>query len=237
MNLDEVKLTLENESEFYTKYRATKNIETGSEGPNSSGRSVGVLRRSLISMWVRHTCNMRATMLDTIDLEQYFNERWELCPYGLDHKPKKEEKAAMSTRSNDFICLVENDQIFLDWLGRLESFTEARTYVENVFKKRGLKPAGDTTIDKVVNHFINILPEPKTMTTNATNTTPVETITYIFGRPSKDVSDADIFSGIAQLEAEIKRLDAIQNKPKKLVAQIEKLQADIQNLVTIADAR
>lgn len=65
----------------------------------------------------------------------------------------------------------------------------------------------------------------------------VETKVFIFGNESKDVSDETIFNLIAKREGEIKALEAIANKPKKLVAQIEQYQKDIEALVKVCDER
>ena len=65
----------------------------------------------------------------------------------------------------------------------------------------------------------------------------VESKVFIFGNESKDVSDETIFNLIAKREGEIKALEAIKNKPKKLVAQIEQYQKDIDALVKVCDER
>lgn len=59
----------------------------------------------------------------------------------------------------------------------------------------------------------------------------------IAGRDSANVSDDQIFGMIADLEAQIKALNAIEHKPKKLSAKIEALKADIASLVDIVDNR
>lgn len=65
----------------------------------------------------------------------------------------------------------------------------------------------------------------------------IETKTFIQGEDAATLTDTQIFSKIAKLEAEIEKLDKIQNKPKKLVAVIEKLKEDINKLVEFVDAR
>lgn len=65
----------------------------------------------------------------------------------------------------------------------------------------------------------------------------IETKTFIRGRDAKDMSDGEVFSEIASLEAEIARLGAIKAQSKKLAAQITALQADIDALVAYVDAR
>ena len=71
----------------------------------------------------------------------------------------------------------------------------------------------------------------------ATDVKAVESKVFIFGNESKDVSDETIFNLIAKREGEIKALEAIKNKPKKLVAQIEQYQKDIDALVKVCDER
>lgn len=51
------------------------------------------------------------------------------------------------------------------------------------------------------------------------------------------MSDAQIFSLIGELESKIKKLEGIEAKPKKLVAAIEALKADITKLVEYVDSR
>ena len=66
---------------------------------------------------------------------------------------------------------------------------------------------------------------------------PVEVKTFIYGRESKDVPDEIIFSHISGLEQQIKTLEAIENKPKKLIKHIDQLKADIAALVKVCDER
>lgn len=65
----------------------------------------------------------------------------------------------------------------------------------------------------------------------------VETITFVYGTDAKDVTEDNIFTHIANLEGQIKNLEAIETKPKALVAKIESLRADIAALVKISDDR
>ena len=67
----------------------------------------------------------------------------------------------------------------------------------------------------------------------------VETVskTFIFGRDIDTLSDSDIFTIIANLENEIKSLDAIENKPVKLGKKIEALREDIANIKMVVDSR
>lgn len=65
----------------------------------------------------------------------------------------------------------------------------------------------------------------------------VETITFVYGTDVKNVSDDTIFGHIANLEGQIKSLEAIETKPKALIAKIAGLKADIAALVKISDDR
>lgn len=81
-------------------------------------------------------------------------------------------------------------------------------------------------------------PEPETLIKETTMSAPtIETKTFIAGTDATHLSDADIFKKIAQLENEIKTMNAINSKPKKLLKVIEDTQADIDKLVAFVDAR
>ena len=65
----------------------------------------------------------------------------------------------------------------------------------------------------------------------------VETITYIFGVPAKDVSVDVAYEAIYNLEAEIDKLNSLRNKPTAVSQQIEKLNSDILAIIAVLDAR
>ena len=65
----------------------------------------------------------------------------------------------------------------------------------------------------------------------------IETKTFIAGKDAKNMSDSEIFALIAELESDVDKLSSIRNKPKKLVASIEKTQAEIAKLVEYVDGR
>lgn len=65
----------------------------------------------------------------------------------------------------------------------------------------------------------------------------IETVVMIRGEDAAQKTDEQIFSFIAKLEAEIKSLEAINCKPKKLTARIKELQDDITKLVEYVDGR
>lgn len=71
-----------------------------------------------------------------------------------------------------------------------------------------------------------------------TMSTPIiETRILIQGRNAAEMSDAQIFGLIGELEGKIKKLEGIEAKPKKLVAAIDTLKADIAKLVEYVDSR
>ena len=69
------------------------------------------------------------------------------------------------------------------------------------------------------------------------STKTIENITFIKGKNAEMLTDNEIFSEIAKLEAQKAALNKIENKPKKLEAAIVKLQDDIQALVDYVDGR
>lgn len=77
---------------------------------------------------------------------------------------------------------------------------------------------------------------PKETTMNTT-TPALEVKTFIFGDDATNMADSEIFAKIASIEGKIADLDKIQTKPKKLVAVIDGMRADIQKLVDFVDAR
>ena len=65
----------------------------------------------------------------------------------------------------------------------------------------------------------------------------IQTKTFIAGRDAAHMSDDEIFDLIADLEFAMDKLKLIRNQPKKLVANIEKMQADVAKLVEYVDGR
>jgi len=72
---------------------------------------------------------------------------------------------------------------------------------------------------------------------NKLNNVAIETRTYVYGQLTSDVSDDEIFDAIADVEADIAKLEKISNQPEKLVAKIEGMKADIAALVKHVDGR
>lgn len=65
----------------------------------------------------------------------------------------------------------------------------------------------------------------------------VANITLVYGKDSRFVSDEEIYAHIKRLESDIKNLNGIENKPKKLKAKVESIKSDIGDLVGVVDGR
>lgn len=82
MGLKQAILALENDSDFVRFYKTIQNRQTGEGG--KPGSSASVQRRACISSAMNRSNIYGATkMLDVIQMERHFNEKWSLCPYGL----------------------------------------------------------------------------------------------------------------------------------------------------------
>lgn len=92
---------------------------------------------------------------------------------------------------------------------------------------------------KAQQHFdkVDVALTEKEPIMNKTAIIEVTTKTLVNGTDVKELDDSAIYDLIAQQEAEIKRLEAIENKPKKLVAEIEKRRAGIKALVDYLDSK
>lgn len=77
-------------------------------------------------------------------------------------------------------------------------------------------------------------PDPKEDTMSIIK---IETKTFVNGTDISTWQNGDIYDLIAKQEAEIKKLEAIENKPKRLQAEIEQRKAGITALVAELDAR
>lgn len=77
----------------------------------------------------------------------------------------------------------------------------------------------------------------KEITMNKTAIIKITTKTLVNGTDVKELDDSTIYNLIADQEAEIKRLEAIENKPKKLVAEIGERRAGIKALVDYLDSK
>lgn len=80
-------------------------------------------------------------------------------------------------------------------------------------------------------------PTKETIMTAVTSIIDITTKTFANGLDISTMKDSDIYSMIASQEGEIEKLEAIKNKPKRLVAEIEKRKAGIKSLVDYLDSR
>jgi hypothetical protein len=69
------------------------------------------------------------------------------------------------------------------------------------------------------------------------NKITIEVKTFVNGVEGSTLTDAAIFNKIAAIEVEIEKLEAIKRKPKKLVALIAEMQADVEKLADYVDKR
>jgi hypothetical protein len=63
------------------------------------------------------------------------------------------------------------------------------------------------------------------------------TKTLVNGKDVAEMKDSEVYALIAAQENKVKELEAIGNKPKKLVAEIDKRKAGIQALVDYLDSK
>lgn len=92
-------------------------------------------------------------------------------------------------------------------------------------------------IDKAVSHLTRVSNSLKEILMNKTEIIKIETKTFVNGVDIATMDDADVYALIATQEAQIKELDKIETKPKKLTAEIEKRKAGVQALVDYLDSK
>jgi hypothetical protein len=80
-------------------------------------------------------------------------------------------------------------------------------------------------------------PDTMTILTPAQAAAPVSQVTFIYGKPASEVTDAAIFDMIAGIETQIASFEGIKNKPAKLHSRITALQGEIDALMALVDAR
>ena len=112
MGTKQAKLALENDPQFVRSYKAIQNRQTGAEGKN--GSSASVQRRACIGSTLnRLSVYGAAKMIETLELECYFNEKWNLCPYGLRTRDEMEALSEVRYRQEVHITATPmgNDQL------------------------------------------------------------------------------------------------------------------------------
>lgn len=92
-------------------------------------------------------------------------------------------------------------------------------------------------IDEAVSHLTRVSNSLKEILMNKTEIIKIETKTFVNGVDIATLDDASVYALIATQEAQIKELDKIETKPKKLTAEIEKRKAGVQALVDYLDSK
>lgn len=92
-------------------------------------------------------------------------------------------------------------------------------------------------IDSAISHLTRVSNSLKEILMSKTEIIKIETKTFVNGVDIATMDDADVYALIATQEAQIKELDKIETKPKKLTAEIEKRKAGVQALVDYLDSK
>lgn len=92
-------------------------------------------------------------------------------------------------------------------------------------------------IDSAVSHLTAVSNSLKEILMNKTEIIKIETKTFVNGVDISTMDDASVYALIATQEAQIKELDKIETKPKKLTAEIEKRKAGVKALVDYLDSK
>lgn len=201
MGTKQAKLALENDPQFVRSYKAIQNRQTGAEGKN--GSSASVQRRACIGSTLnRLSVYGAAKMIETLELECYFNEKWNLCPYGL--RTRDEMEALSEARDRQEVCITTT-------------------------------PMSDDHLAAFINQIQET--QENEMAQTANGAPAIETKIFIFGTDASTMSDDQIVDRIFDIEKEIASLEAVKNKPKKLVAKLQAMQDDIKALVEYVDGR
>ncbi len=126
--------------------------------------------------------------------------------------------------------------VIWDYMAALMPGEDRRTISE---RDRLVHYFKDIIIDRKLSYQLEeILPLPEQKeTTDMSHQKIIETKTYVNGADAANMTDEQIFSAIANVEAEINHLNGVQNKPQKLEAKIAAMQEDIKALVAFVDGR
>ncbi len=92
-------------------------------------------------------------------------------------------------------------------------------------------------IDSAISHLTHVSNSLKEILMNKTEIIKIETKTFVNGVDISTLDDASVYALIATQEAQIKELDKIETKPKKLTAEIEKRKAGVKALVDYLDSK
>lgn len=95
----------------------------------------------------------------------------------------------------------------------------------------------DDALDAIGTGAYAVFNQQEKNVANTDNMYKVETLTLVGGQPAKNLSDDELFNAIHVIEGQIKHLEAIETKPKKLLAKIDDLKKGIADLVALVDSR
>lgn len=253
MNSEKAKRIIQaflNDPRYETSYKALKNVK---------GSSIGVQRRRLITGVNNkdYSAFGYLKMEELLFVEKHLNERWGLCPYGLEPQQEvKEGKEAMVINRPVLDLSGARDLLNLDpaFMKAFndhpdDSSKEKRDLIKDHLnrlgydglrvKERELLEAffnGEGNDDDFTNANSSANSKEVDMTAVA-NAPLVEKVINIRGQDSRSYSDDQIFHIIRDMENQIKGLQQLEAKSKKLEAKIKALQDGIQELVEVVDSR
>lgn len=246
--LHEVAITLENDGKFYRDYQGSRAFY---------GR-----RRNLIgSSASRAGCKVNI-QADREQLRRYFDDTIggamnyddENTDNELDHLPTiefwKDEVRNPPERPPDLTPRIKALQTYLErgYGGGGGSFNlddykrclaEMKLTIEeaNAFCDKPIT-AQEPDVAITYNHIRQPVTETtETAETIMTKAIEITTKTFVNGADLANLADAQVYELISAEEARIKELNNIENKPKKLLAEIAKRQAGIKALVDHLDSK
>lgn len=182
--LEKIRLTLENDREFYN------NFINKMECKGISGRMPRNGFRGFVQQSVDRLCPTNLTILEREKLVFYFYERYHEEVFGEPYRPIK----SLDQQAEEIVTPLET----------------ATTHFKQVSTKLKEK------IDMVK---------------------LIENKTFVKGEDAAKMSDEDIFTAIAEVEAEVKKLSEVKTQSKKLQDRIAKLQEQATALATYVDNR
>lgn len=162
-----------------------------------------------------------------------------------------------SGRSLEYIChdmerppsgvlnkLAEHDCLSYDPM--TSAYTVRKKTPHNSGPTKDIEPEREVTtlpaeiaahIDNAVSHLTRVSNSLKEILMNKTEIIKIETKTFVNGVDISTMEDSDVYALIATQEAQIKELDKIETKPRKLTAEIEKRKAGVKALVDYLDSK
>lgn len=92
-------------------------------------------------------------------------------------------------------------------------------------------------LDRVATALETIVKEKDHMTITANPTVAIETKTIIFGQDAATMSEQQLIDAIKRVEGDIAKLKEVKTKSKKIAANIAELEANLNAIVAVLDAR